>query len=325
MPRPRLLRIAIAVTLAAGLASPILVGHGIDGTTARAAPEITPRPDTTLAAPPNRAPSGPERRTEPDRIDGRRARMTVRARTTQPSLEPGMVRLATWTVRYVVGPENGRGANIDIPLRRLDGVVIQPGATFDFWTAVGEVSRRTGYRRGAVIVGNRVDPDGALAGGICTVSTAVFNAAARAGLQILARRAHGGYLAKYPLGLDAAVSKGDGSRQTVAFRNDTAEPIRMRTASSPGVARVDLYAAAATGRQVTFSEPAISRRVAAHDRRVVTTSIRGGERRRVQPSSDGMTVSIRRTVRDATGRILSSDRWVSRYRPLDGLVLVGRG
>ena len=114
-------------------------------------------------------------------------------------------------------------------------------ATLEFWQAIGEVSRRTGYRRGAIITGHRIDPDGALAGGICTVSTALFNAAARAGLQITERTSHSGYLAKYPLGLDAAVAKGDGFRQSMAFRNDTTEPIVIRTVSTPGIARVDLY------------------------------------------------------------------------------------
>jgi hypothetical protein len=38
-----------------------------------------------------------------------------------------------------------------------------------------------------------------------------------------------------------------------------------------------------------------------------------------------MTVSISRIVRDASGRVIHRDRWVSRYRPLRGLVLVGVG
>ncbi len=176
------------------------------------------------------------------------------------SLEPDLFLLGSWTVTYVVGPANGDGANIVIPLKRLDGRVIKPGATFDFWTALGEVSRRTGYRRGAIIVGHHIDVDGALAGGICTVSTALFDAAARAGLAITARTSHSGYLAKYPLGLDAAVAKGDTFRQTMAFRNDTTQPIVIRTVSTPGTARVDLYGKAALGRTVEFSQPAVSHR-----------------------------------------------------------------
>ena len=239
------------------------------------------------------------------------------------SLEPDLVLLGSWTVAYVVGPENGDGANIEIPLRHLDGLVIKPGSTFDFWRAVGEVSRRTGYRQGAVVVGNHIDRDGALAGGICTVSTALFDAAARAGLPIVRRTSHGAYLDKYELGLDAAVSKGDGFRQTLAFRNDTGESIVVRTVSRPGIARVDLYAKVALGRRVTFSQPAISHRQHAYDRHVQSASLPRGQHRRVEPASDGMTVIVTRTVRDADGHLLHRDRWVSTYRRLIGLVLDG--
>jgi vancomycin resistance protein YoaR len=241
------------------------------------------------------------------------------------SLEPDLVLLGSWTVDYVVGPANGDGANIEIPLRRLNGRTIKPGATFDFWTAVGDVSRRTGFRRGAIIRGHRIDTDGALAGGICTVSTAVFNAAARAGLQITARTSHSGYLAKYPLGLDAAVAKGGHFRQSLAFRNDTTQPIVIRTLSAPGVARVDLYGTESLGRMITFSQPEISHLQKAHDRHVKTTSLPRGEHRRVEDRSDGMTVVVKRTVRDRDGHLLRRDRWVSVYRWLGGLVLDGAG
>ncbi len=239
------------------------------------------------------------------------------------SLEPNLAMLGSWTVAYVVGPANGQGANIVIPLKRLDGLVIRPGATFDFWTAVGEVTRRTGYRPGAIIVGHHVDPDGALAGGICTVSTALFDAAARAGLPITARTSHGGYLAKYPLGLDAAVAKGGHRRQTLAFRNDTTDSIVIRTVSTPGVVRVDLYGRAALGRTVELSAPVISHRRPAHDRHIGTRSLRRGEHRRTQDRSDGMTVVVTRTVRAADGHIIRRDRWMSVYRWLEGVVLDG--
>ncbi len=241
------------------------------------------------------------------------------------TLEPDLVLLGSWTVNYVVGPANGDGANIVIPLKRLDGRVIKPGGTFDFWAALGEVSRRAGYRRGAIIVGHHLDIDGALAGGICTVSTALFDAAARAGLPITARTSHSGYLAKYPLGLDAAVAKGDTFRQTMAFRNDTTQPIVIRTVSTPGTARVDLYGKAALGRTVEFSQPAVSHRQTAHDRHVATSSLPRGEHRRAEDRSDGMTVVVKRTVRAADGQVLRRDTWVSVYRWLDGLVLDGTG
>jgi vancomycin resistance protein YoaR len=308
---------------------PVVVGHGVDDAAAMTLPSPAAGSRTPPVVPPQ--PAAFAMATDlgqPGRHDGRRpvaVSPSAERSAAIDSLEPELVLLGSWTVRYVVGPENGDGANVRIPLRHLDGLTIEPGATFDFWDAVGTVSRRTGYRDGGVIEGDHIAPQGAVAGGICTVSTAVFNAAARAGLRIVARSAHGGYLAKYPLGLDAAVSRGGGRRQTVSFRNDTAERIVLRTASDPGIARVDLYAPAPTGRTVEFSAPSIRDRRVAHDRLQSTRALPRGERRRSQPSSDGMTVSISRIVRDASGRVIHRDRWVSRYRPLRGLVLVGVG
>lgn len=325
----RLVALVLSLLASLGVAVvPAALGRGADDTAAMTLPSsaagiqaLPSEPVTTFVL------TDPGSR---ERQDGRRptapgVRGTAEHLAAMDSLEPDLVLLGSWTVHYDVGPQNGDGANVRLPLRHLDGLVIEPGARFDFWDAIGEVSRRTGYRSGGVIAGDHVEPTGALAGGICTASTAVFNAAARAGLGIEARSAHGGYLEKYPLGLDAAVSKGGGRTQTVRFRNDTQERVVLRTVSDPGIARVDLYAAAPTGRTVEFSAPTIRDRRTAHDRTQSTRSLAPGERRRSQPSSDGVTVSVTRTVRDATGQVIHRDRWVSRYRPLRGLVLVGVG
>jgi hypothetical protein len=320
--RRRLLTIAIVATVLATSATALVAGRAATDTTATTLPPTSATPSARASAAPSSV-TGPAEPAPPvPRGTGRRA-LTSRNALAVDSLQPDLVLLGTWTVDYTVGLENGFATNVSLPLGAIDGMILQPGATFEFWRAVGEVSRRTGYRPGGVIAGDHIDPDGALAGGICTASTAVFNAAARAGLQILERHAHGGYLAKYPLGLDAAVAKGDGSQETVAFRNDTSEPILIRTVGGPGIARVDLYGAAALDRTVELGRPVVSQRRVANDRRLVTRSLARGERRRLEPSSDGMTVSVTRVVRDGAGHIIHRDHWVSRYRPLRGLVLVG--
>lgn len=99
--------------------------------------------------------------------------------------------------------------------------------------------------------------------------------------------------------------------------------IVIRTVSTPGIARVDLYGRAALGRTVEFSAPVISHRRPAHDRHIRTRSLRRGEHRRIQDQSDGMTVVVTRTVRAADGHVMRHDRWTSVYRWLDGLVLDG--
>lgn len=154
---------------------------------------------------------------------------------------PLMTRLASWTTKYEVSERNGFGANISIPTNDIDGYVVQPGAVFDFWEAVGPISYERGYRDGGVILNGRSEPTGALAGGICSCSTTLFNAAARAGLEILERDNHYYYISRYPTGLDATVWKTGNAQQSMRFRNDTKYPILVRGFASPGLVRFEIW------------------------------------------------------------------------------------
>jgi vancomycin resistance protein YoaR len=101
-------------------------------------------------------------------------------------------------------PENAaRANNIGLAARTFDGIVIAPGESFSFWDRIGEVSPRTGYVYAGTIVGGVSQL--AIGGGLCQVSTTLFNAVARAGLRIDERYEHSYYIERYPLGLDAAV------------------------------------------------------------------------------------------------------------------------
>ncbi len=232
---------------------------------------------------------------------------------------PLMVMIGSWTTRYQVGPKNGNGANISVPTRRLNGVVVRPGEIFDFWRALGEVSFRTGYRLGAAIVGGHTVEGRALAGGICAVSTTVFNAAARGGLQILTRSPHFYYITRYPVGLDATVS----GSQSMRFRNDTRHPILIRGFTSPGVVRFEMWSVP-NGRTVSWTKPAISNVVRGYDTVKYTSSLPRGQKRRVEYPVDGMNVSVTRTVREANGHVVHRDTFVSRYHRMVGIMLVGK-
>ena len=232
---------------------------------------------------------------------------------------PLVERVGTWTTYYQPGPGNGFSANISVPARRLDGLVIKPGQTFDFWGALGEISFRTGYRMGNAIIGGHTAEGRALAGGICSTSTTLFNAAARAGLDIVSRRPHWYYISRYPLGLDATVSE----TQNMRFRNDTAHPILIKSFASPGVVRFEIWSLP-NGRTVTWSRPHVTNVVRGYDTVQYTSSLRRGERKRIEHPVDGKHVVVTRTVRDARGRVINRDTFVSNYHRMVGITLVGR-
>jgi len=231
---------------------------------------------------------------------------------------PLMVRVGAWTTYYQVAPHNGMGANITVPTRKLNGVVVRPGEVFDFWAALGEVSFRTGYRLGGAIVGGHSVEGKALAGGICAASTTLFNAAARGGFEILTRSPHWYYIKRYPVGLDATVS----GSQTMRFRNDTRYPLLIRGFASPGIVRYEIWSVP-NGRTTTWSRPAIWNVVRGSDSVQRTTALRHGQTQRIEWPVDGMDVSVTRTVRDSGGHVVHVDTFVSHYHRMIGILLVG--
>jgi vancomycin resistance protein YoaR len=255
---------------------------------------------------------------------------------TRPSLTteeaekaaPLMRRISTWTTFFPIGEKNGFGANIWIPAMDIDGYVVGPGEWFDFWKAVGPVTRERGYRDGGAIINGRTEPQGALAGGICSCSTTLFNAALRAGFEMGARRNHYYYIDRYPLGLDATVFKsGSGSVQTMSWRNDTKYPVLIRgfkiRDGNAGYVRFDLYSVP-NGRSVTFSKPIVKNVRPASDSVQYTSSLAPGARKRIEYPVDGKDVWVTRTVRDANGNVIHTETYYSHYARITGIVLVGR-
>ena len=231
--------------------------------------------------------------------------------------------VGAWTTRFVTSEKNGFGNNIRIPARLINGTVVGPGQVFDFWGAVGPVTFARGFRMGGIIESGRTNPNGAIGGGICSASTTMFNAAIRAGYQVLERDQHSYYINRYPLGLDATVSKYQGRiAQNMRFRNDTANSLYIRGLSGPGWVRFEIYSVP-NGRTVTFSRPSVSNVRKAIDTTVRTSSLKRGQTKRTEYPTNGMDVVVTRTVRNSSGAVIHSDRWVSHYIKVNGVLLVG--
>jgi vancomycin resistance protein YoaR len=235
---------------------------------------------------------------------------------------PLMTLVSAWTTHFVPSEANYWGRNISIPTSILDGFVVAPGAWFDFWQAVGEVSEAKGYGPGGAILNGHTQETGALAGGICSCSTTLFNAAVRAGYEIGARANHYYYITRYPVGLDATVWKTSGAEQTMSFRNDTAYPIVIRGINGPGTVRFELYSVD-PHRTVSFTQPIVKNYQSASDRTAYTTTLKPGEAKRVEFVVDGFDAWVSRTVKDATGTVLHQETFYSHYARVDGLVMVG--
>jgi vancomycin resistance protein YoaR len=248
---------------------------------------------------------------------------TEEARKTAPL----MVRLGSWTTYFPISERNYFGANIWRPAEIIDGTVLRPGQTFDWWRAIWPVTPARGFGPGGVIRTNRTDPTGALGGGMCSSSTTLFNAALRAGLDMGQRSNHKYYIDRYPLGLDATVSIIGNSRQSMTFTNDTGHPIvirgiRIRGAGGKGYVRYEIWGIP-TGRTVELSRPAVANVRTATTNVVTVKTLPRGVREQVEYPSNGMDVTVTRIVRNARGRVIHRDVYRTHYVLWNGRIEVG--
>lgn len=113
--------------------------------------------------------------------------------------------------------------NIRQAVLALDGLVIEPGETFSFNEVVGPRTPERGYREAPAFMER--DLVTSIGGGICQVSSTVYNAAALAGLRIVERHAHSRRVLSVPPGRDATVWYG---MADLRFKNNQSHPLRMR-------------------------------------------------------------------------------------------------
>ena len=148
--------------------------------------------------------------------------------------EPGDViaGFTTWYNGKTGSPlHKQRQHNIVLGCERIDGQVIQPGDEFSFNALCAPYKQSNGYQ-----VAKNISHDGkGPGGGVCQVSTTLYNAVLALPLPITAWAAHRPTGINYvPRSFDAAV----GSTTDLAFRNDLPYPIRIRAMTQGGALTV---------------------------------------------------------------------------------------
>ncbi|HHY76342.1 MAG TPA: VanW family protein [Firmicutes bacterium] len=116
---------------------------------------------------------------------------------------PALSLLAEFSTEYDV-EDTDRNVNLALAAQAVHLKVLEPGQVYSFNKEAGERTVAKGYRYAMVVVGDRLEPG--LAGGICQVTTTLFDAAALAGLDFPFVTAHGIPVEYVPPGMDAAVA-----------------------------------------------------------------------------------------------------------------------
>ncbi len=129
-----------------------------------------------------------------------------------------------------------RKHNVKNALMRLNKVEIEPNEVFSFNKMVGRRTAENGYRQAKIIVNNEF-VDG-IGGGVCQVSSTLYNSALLAGLEILEANKHSKQVSYVTQGFDAMVNFGSSD---LKFRNNTKEKITLITNYSSSCARIRIF------------------------------------------------------------------------------------
>jgi vancomycin resistance protein YoaR len=217
----------------------------------------------------------------------------------------------------IYGGEPNRLHNVRLVARLIDGKLIAPGATFSFNETTGERSEDKGFREAPVIINGELQTG--LGGGVCQVSTTVFNAAYEAGLPITSRTNHALYISHYPLGRDATVNYPD---IDLKFRNDTGGWLFLKTFVGSSSLTVALYGKPQNRRVESEVAPLVVTGPAPV-KQISDGSVFAGERVVVEAGSPSRRTSVRRKVYSASGKLLYDDSWSSYYRGEHEVIHVG--
>jgi len=215
------------------------------------------------------------------------------------------------------GGEANRIHNVQLVSHLVDGHVIAPGAVFSFNQATGARTAAKGFKEAPVIINGELKTG--LGGGVCQVSTTVFNAAYEAGLPILARTNHALYISHYPQGRDATVNYPD---VDLKFQNDTGHWLLLRTWVGSSSLTVALYGTPTHRRVVSEVSPLV---VAGPTptKKVAEPDLLAGEKVVEETGEPPRTTSVHRLVYSATGKLLYDSVFYSSYVGEPTVIQVG--
>lgn len=228
-----------------------------------------------------------------------------------------MGEISSYTTAFNAGEIN-RSHNLQMAANGINGSVVAPQEVFSFNQKVGKRTLEKGYRDAMVIVGGKFEPG--LGGGVCQVSSTLYNACLLAGLDIVERSNHALAIAYVPLGQDATVVYG---LQDFKFRNNTGYPVYLRAVTGGGRLTINVYGKL-TARQNIKVSHVVDQTIPFKTITELDPQLQPGEQKVEHAGSPGYVVRSFRTYYDVSGNVIKRQQLArDTYRPLNKVVKQG--
>lgn len=155
--------------------------------------------------------------------------------------------LSTFTTRYDAS-DTDRTTNLVLACQKLNGKVIMPEETFSYNETLGPRTAAAGYKNAKIYESGQV-VDG-LGGGICQISSTLYNAALMSDMEIVERRNHQFVTSYVKAGRDATVVYGS---TDFRFKNTRTYPVKIIASAKNGIATVSIFGIKEADREYTYS------------------------------------------------------------------------
>ena len=215
--------------------------------------------------------------------------------------------------------DRNRNTNLAVGCNYINGTILAPGEVFSANVELGSQTAAGGYKMAGVYNNGKVEQG--MAGGVCQVTTTLYNAALMAELEIVERHPHSMTVGYVPLGRDAAVA---GNYKDLKFRNNTEYPIMIEAYAANGKLVMNIFGHEVhnAGRKVSF-DTVYEATVPKPAEKITEDPERPeGEREITSKGRTGSKVSVYKTVTDG-GKTKREWFSSSSYRAVADEVTVG--
>ncbi|MDD4401561.1 MAG: VanW family protein [Desulfitobacteriaceae bacterium] len=254
-------------------------------------------------------------------IDSGEIRLPIVVEKQEPkvtsALLQDMIELAVYSTHYNTGDAN-RSFNLGLATASINESFVKPGEVFSFNNIVGPRSVERGYREAKIIVGNKFESG--LGGGVCQVSTTLYNAVLLTGLKITERHNHNLSVSYVSLGRDAAVNYGS---QDFQFENNLEAPVYIRSNAKGGNLTITVYGNKQYKQNIKITH-VVDRVIPFETITQRDTSLQPGQKKVIQDGKSGYIAKAFRSFYETNGILIKTEQ-LSRnvYQSVDQIIVAG--
>ena len=225
--------------------------------------------------------------------------------------------LGTFTTRYDATNKN-RSNNISLATQKINGTVILPGETFSYNKTVGRRTVAAGFKEAGAYAGGKVIQE--VGGGICQVSSTLYNAVVYANLEITERSNHCFESSYVAAGRDATVSWGT---LDFKFKNNRQYPVKIEASANSGVNKITIKGIKEEKEYEVVIQSKVTSVIQTPIQYQESSDMNEGEEKIIQYGHNGCT-SVTYKILKLNGATISTELMsTDYYKPLERIIVKG--